>query len=125
MLFIFLILYCLTQIIYNLKQRIVRNDPYLWDGNSIQDTALYILMNLAVSQSTRHHLKNNDVKESLSRIAKYSSTPTSSISDEEKQKDLQCLKAVRFVIFQIVVHFFCLSFRLTWKHYFLSTYVRE
>ena len=56
-------------------------------------------MNLAVSQSTRHHLKNNDVRELLSRIAKYSSTPTSSISDEEKQKDLQCLKAVSFVIF--------------------------
>lgn len=59
-------------------------------------------MNLALSQSTRHHLKNNEVRELLSRIAKYSSTPTSpshSISDGEKQKDLQCLKAVSFAIY--------------------------
>lgn len=76
----------------------VHNNPYMWDVNSIQDTALYILMNFAVCPSTRTYLKEqNIVGDYVSRIATYSSSPSSpnSISDEEKQKDLQCLKAVR------------------------------
>lgn len=69
----------------------------MWDSNSMQDTALYMLMNLAISQTTQPYLNKNNVGNAVSLVAKYSSSLTShsSTGDEEKQKDLQCLKAVR------------------------------
>jgi hypothetical protein len=79
----------------------------MWDGNSIQDTALYILMNLAISHSTRPYLNEHNVGKAVSLVAKYScsslitstspnsNSNPSSVDNEEKQKDLQCLKAVR------------------------------
>lgn len=72
------------------------NIPYHWDGNSIQDTALYILMNLSLCESKKQILFDYNVGDVVYHIAKYSSSPTSPRShcEEEKQKDLQCLKAV-------------------------------
>ena len=57
-------------------------------------------MNLAICKPTRQYLKEWNVGHSLSLIAKYSSSPTSPSSscDEEKHKDLQCLKAVRIFV---------------------------
>jgi len=77
------------------NDRVDHNDPYTWDSNSIQDAALYILMNLALTPLTRTHLRNDNVARRISVIARYSCSPTtpSSKKDEEKQKDLQCLKA--------------------------------
>ena len=75
------------------------NIPYHWDGNSIQDIALYIVMNLALCASTIPTLHHHNVENVLSNIAKYSSSLTTSprySRDEEKHKDLQCLKAVSF-----------------------------
>ena len=89
------------------------NIPYHWDCNSIQDTALYILMNLALCESTKSTLYRYRVEEVLSQIAQFSSSIKSSRShgdDQEKQKDLQCLKAVSrrtillFIFFCIYIH---------------------
>ena len=76
--------------------RIHRNDPYTWDSNSMQDAALYILMNLALTPATRPNLRNDNIARRISVIARYSSSPTSpkaGDNEEERQKDLQCLKA--------------------------------
>ena len=74
----------------------------------MQDAALYILMNLALTPVTRPHLRNKFVARKISVIARYSSSPShgngngnnSGHGDDdidngngEKQKDLQCLKA--------------------------------
>jgi len=89
----------------------LENDPYTWDSNSMQDAALYILMNLALTPVTRPHLRNEYVARKISVIARYSSSPMhgnsghandngngngdddSDNGNGEKQKDLQCLKA--------------------------------
>eukprot|EP00979_Chaetoceros_neogracilis_P008673 scaffold1922_cov291-Chaetoceros_neogracile.AAC.16 len=71
----------------------------------MQDAALYIVMNLALTPVTRLYLRNEHVARKLSVIARYSSSPNSipapsqstNINEhktkQEKQKDLQCLKA--------------------------------
>ena len=76
--------------------RFFENDPFTWDSNSMQDTALYILMNLALTPAIRPHLRNPNVARKLGAIAKFSSSCATfqSLSvDEEKQQNLQCLKA--------------------------------
>lgn len=76
--------------------RIHHNDPYTWDSNSMQDAALYILMNLALTPATRPSLRNDNIARRISVISRYSSSLASQIPHDhegEKQKDLQCLKA--------------------------------
>ena len=73
------------------------NTPYHWNCNSVQDTALYILMNLALCEPIKLTLYRYRVEEVLSQIARFSSSiksPRSHSDDQEEQKDLQCLKAV-------------------------------
>ena len=80
-----------------MKRRVPPNDPYTWDSNSIQDAGLYILLNLAIHPSTRSYLKQENAANAISLVARFSSSPIpspSSENDEEKQKNLQCLKAV-------------------------------
>jgi len=73
----------------------IRNDPYTWDANSIQDTSLYILINLAMTPSAQPLLREQKTGKVVSLVARYSSSPISQSCnrEEEKQKDLQCLKA--------------------------------
>ena len=62
----------------------------------MQDAALYILMNLALTPATRPQLRNENLARRLSVISRYSSSPispTAGVNGEEQQKDLQCLKA--------------------------------
>ena len=64
----------------------------------MQDAALYILMNLAITPSTRPFLRNPIVAKKVGTIAKFSTSPQDSSSKsvskaEESQKDLQCVKA--------------------------------
>lgn len=74
------------------------NDPYTWDSNSMQDAALYVLMNFAITPGTRPHVKNDHVARMVALVARYSSSPQgpeSEVEDgKEQQKNLQCLKAV-------------------------------
>jgi hypothetical protein len=73
----------------------IRNDPYVWDSNSMQDAALYILMNLAITPATRFDLRKPSIVRKISAVADFSSSPSDGTSnhDEEEQKNLQCLKA--------------------------------
>lgn len=77
---------------------VLRNDPYVWGPNSMQDAALYTLMNLAISPVIRDDLRKTDVAHKLATIARYSTSPdektTTPSPDEEGQKNMQCLKAV-------------------------------
>ena len=93
------------------------NAPCTWDSNSMQDAALFIIMNLAANPSSRDHVKEADGVSVLTYITKYrilhmkSSSPTNTsgegenntnseldedgLSEEEKcQEAFQCIKAV-------------------------------
>lgn len=80
----------------NLEDCVIRNDPYVWDSSSMQDAALYILMNLAITPATRPDIRNSSVVRKISAVARFSISPANGSSnlDEEEQKNLQCLKAV-------------------------------
>ncbi len=86
----------------NMKDEVYHNDPYTWDSSSMQDAALYVLMNLAITPGTRPHVKNETVARMVALVARYSSSPPPNPStglatqseEEEQQKNLQCLKAV-------------------------------
>ena len=74
-----------------------RNEPFSWDANSLQDTALLILLNLAVISSVRSTLRAELAIPIIFQIAQYSSNTvkTRSItSHEECQMNFQCIKAV-------------------------------
>lgn len=73
-----------------------RNEPFSWDANSLQDTALLILLNLAVISSVRSTLRAELAIPIIFQIAQYSSNTvkTRSItSHEECQMNFQCIKA--------------------------------
>lgn len=98
---------------------VIRNNPYVWDSNSMQDAALYILMNLAITPATRSDLRNPSIVRKVSAIAHFSSSPSDGTSnhDEEEQKNLQCLKAVSLCyLFQMISKYF----QLITHHFFLS-----
>ncbi|CAJ1950610.1 unnamed protein product [Cylindrotheca closterium] len=72
------------------------NAPYLWDANSKQDAALYILMNLCACSVSRVVLKDSDAIEVLQQIVDNANVLCSkkSLSTRERsQQDLQCLKS--------------------------------
>jgi len=75
-----------------------QNHVYHWDENSIQSTALYILLDLTLNSSTMavFNRKRSDVLFVLSRIGEFSSCAANDLAEMremESQKDLQCLKA--------------------------------
>ena len=49
---------------------------YTWDANSMQNAALYIVMNLVLTPITRSYLRNEHVARQISVSARYSSSPT-------------------------------------------------
>jgi hypothetical protein len=79
------------------------NEPQFWDSNSVQDTALSIIMNLSACPLSREYTNETQTIKVLSTITKYPErTETMEILDEpqRKQMNFQCLKAVRSLRFQ-------------------------
>jgi len=70
------------------------NNPSLWDSNSIQDAALFLLLNIASISEGSDYLGKRDTIDVLSKIAEslYSSK-TESTSKNLNQHRLQCVKA--------------------------------
>lgn len=70
------------------------NEPSTWDANSLQDAALFTLLNLATVQSARQYLKENDTVHTLSLIADFANNnPNTESSPQWEVEKLQCLKA--------------------------------
>lgn len=69
--------------------------PHNWESHSIYDSALYILFNLSITPSARLFLRKNNATKILRNVASYSSfsNTLNPLPAEEKQKDIQCLKA--------------------------------
>lgn len=76
------------------------NEPATWEANSIQDAALFTIMNLAAESPVRRILRDDGAVNVLSSIADYatmSSRKDISAIDPivgEMQQQFQCLKAV-------------------------------
>jgi len=82
----------------------VTNDPSTWDANSLQDAALFTLLNMSAIPAARPYLRELDSTKPLAQIIKAATTRLGSGSvtaDEQKQKQLafQCLKARMAVAF--------------------------
>ena len=78
------------------------NEPRLWEANSLQDAALFTLLNLATVQPARQYLKENDAVHKLSLIADFVNHTRNERNEYEGEEDnrnsqdiekLQCLKA--------------------------------
>lgn len=78
--------------------------PQEWEPHSIQDSALYILVNLSITPSARDWLRSEDAVVTLGNIASYSAASRmgnyggeeeekEGMETEERQKGIQCLKA--------------------------------
>lgn len=73
------------------------NEPHSWDSNSMQDTALSIVMNLSACSLSREYLNEAETIKVLSTITNYPETADSRghLDDaQRKQMNFQCLKAV-------------------------------
>ena len=74
------------------------NAPYGWDSNSMQDSALFIIMNLSACQTVRDFVIEAGTVSVLSYITDYNAFKFDDKhilnSDEIKQQDFQCMKAV-------------------------------
>ena len=74
------------------------NSPATWDSNSMQDAALFIVLNLAACSASRDYVYGDDVISILSAITEFQNLKLSQddgLSEEQKsQQDFQCLKAV-------------------------------
>jgi hypothetical protein len=80
------------------------NAPSAWDSNSMQDAALFIVMNLSACPSSRDYVKEADAVSILAFIAEYRnlSLEERTLSEEEqRQQEFQCMKAVSFIIFSV------------------------
>lgn len=78
------------------------NVPSVWDGNSIQDAALFVVLNLAACVETRHFLDEAGALHVLSSITDYTMLKHDDESmelsdDERKHQEFQCIKAVSFL----------------------------
>jgi len=73
-----------------------RNEPFTWNANSLQDTALLILLNLAAISSVRSILRAELAIPIIFQIAQYSSNTVKTKDltyDEDSKMKLQCIKA--------------------------------
>jgi len=89
-------------IIYRPESEIFTNAPTDWKSNSMQDAALFIVMNLAAMKSSRDHILELNGIQVLTRITEYNKRARREIggdlADEQKQLDFQRLKAVSFLL---------------------------
>jgi len=75
------------------------NNPMGWEANSMQDAALFSLLNLSTTHPARHYLKEVDAVHVLSMIADFPTTNNSAVPQSEDadpqvaNQDFQCLKA--------------------------------
>jgi hypothetical protein len=70
------------------------NSPTNWDSNSMQDAALFVIMNLAASETSREAVREMDGVQILTLITEHrQNNPIQLTFDEGKLLDFQCLKA--------------------------------
>lgn len=71
------------------------NNPSTWDANSIQDAALFTVLNMAAIPTARTYLRENDAVRILLLIADYGSaiSHTPPPAAQTKQRQFQSLKA--------------------------------
>ena len=103
--------------------------PNKWEPHLIQDSALYILVNLSITPSVRAWLRREDTVVTLRNIASYSvalrqgsmggEETEEELEVEEKQKGIQCLKAVSVLFFFLLFH---LCVRILFETSNLSVY---
>lgn len=73
------------------------NAPYAWEFNSMQDAALFIVMNLAACPSSRAYAKEVDAVHTLSCITRYDAEKAEEQEltfEVTRQQEFQCMKAV-------------------------------
>ena len=74
------------------------NSPSTWNINSVQDSALFIVLNLSACPSSRDYVYENDAVNILSSITELQSFRFDDrcglTKDERSQQELQCMKAV-------------------------------
>jgi hypothetical protein len=74
------------------------NAPSFWDSNSMQDAALFVVLNLSACSSSRDYVYEADAVNILSSITEFPSLKLDDKyerTDEHKsQQEFQCLKAV-------------------------------
>ena len=68
--------------------------PANWDSNSVQDAALFVIMNLAAATETRDKLMQADAVHILSMIADYTGDGLELTDDGVNQMEFQAMKAV-------------------------------
>ena len=78
------------------------NDPSMWDANSLQDAALFTILNMSSVSAARPYLREFDAARPLGTIIvtatrRLGSRPTE--TDQQKQLAFQCLKARMAVAF--------------------------
>jgi hypothetical protein len=86
------------------------NTPSSWYSNSIQDTALAIVMNLSACSSSREYMNDMSTIKTLSEIVGFPGRLSSDgdMGDGEKwQMRFQCLKAVSCVLCFLSLCYFC------------------
>lgn len=90
------------------------NVPTTWQSNSMQDAALFVIMNLAAMKLSREHVIELNGVDTLTRITEYNKQhrreAAGDSSDEQKQLEFQCLKAVSLVVMSGFFVFLLLSF---------------
>ena len=85
------------------------NAPHSWDSTSMQETALFIVMNLSACSVSREYMNEDQSLKILSAITKYPDQVDLDLIDESqrKQMEFQCLKAVGFKSLGLVVLLRC------------------
>ena len=84
------------------SQAELANDPSMWDANSLQDAALFTILNMSAVSAARPYLREFDAARPLGTIIK---TATKRLrgrpaeTDQHKQLAFQCLKARMAVAF--------------------------
>ena len=84
------------------------NSPYLWESNSIQDTALSIVLNLSATCSSREYMYEPHIVKVLTLIAEYPRVMGKSDSHKISRKEIetmnfQSLKAVREILYAVLL----------------------
>jgi hypothetical protein len=73
------------------------NAPYTWDSHSMQDAALFIVMNLAACSSSRAYMNDIDAVSTLACIIEYNnekSEEQQGTFELARQQEFQCMKVV-------------------------------
>lgn len=83
---------------YRPESEVFTNAPTTWQSNSMQDAALFIVMNLAAMKSSRDAILDLNGVNTLTRITEYNKRirrdTGDDLTDEQKQLEFQRLKAV-------------------------------